>query len=268
MLQKLYEQIDDKVLTPAVRESVEREFASAVESKANIIAEAKIDEMEAELLEQHQQQLNMLNEAAIEYENMLKSQYDDLSNEVEVKLNSHKLELNQKAEQYINEKLENINDVIDLYTSKIVSSLAESIKEDSNDTQLVLKAQAMYEALSKFASLAGYDLGRELNESARTADNNYNERVNELLEENRKLQDQVKSLKNNLVFEQCTSDMSMYQKERMRLGLTGLIDDADEEDLKASLMNLKESYNSESELKFNESIDRSDSVSDLLLKNI
>ena len=49
MLQKLYEQIDSKVLTADVRESLEREFAAAVDSRASAIADSRVEEIETEL---------------------------------------------------------------------------------------------------------------------------------------------------------------------------------------------------------------------------
>lgn len=267
MLQKLYEQIDSKVLTADVRESLEREFAAAVDSKASAIADSRIEEIEAELHEQQQQKLRELDESAAAYEAELQAQYNERSAEFDDSLNEHKLMLNQKAQEYIDERLDETNRMIDLYASRVADELVNIVKEPLSEHCTVLKANAMYNAMATAASLAGHDIGLAINESAKNAVVDYNNRISQLIEENRALKSQVKSLNNHLIFEKTTEGLSMYQKERMRLGVAGLIESADAEDLKANLMNIKESYNSDAELDFSET-KKSHEISDLLFKNI
>lgn len=271
MLQKLYEQIDSKVLTADVRESLEREFAAAVDSRASAIAESKVEEIEAELQEQQQQHIRELDEASAEYQRQLEAELHERYADADAEIKKHKLMLNEKAQQYVDERLAEINYQVDRYASHVASELAESAKQYLKESNFNQKAQAMYEALNKFAELAGHDLGLEINKAAAVANEKYNEKITELIDENQRLKNKVKMLNNNLIFERGTADMSLMQQERMRLSLAGMIDNAEPDELKTSLKNLKESMNSEPELEFepdDADAKRQSGISDLLFKNI
>lgn len=267
MLQKLYEKIDGKVLTADVRESLQREFAAAVESKAGSIAEARIEEIEAELQEQHQQHIKELDEACDEYRRKLEAEFSERAANSDDELERHKLMLNEKAQEYIDMRLREADRMIDLYATRCANEIAEVAQEAVVDRNTVLKVNAMYEALSTFAAMAGHNIGMEINEVAKTENERYNDRISALIDENHALQAENKALNNRLIFEQATGDVSMYQRERMRVGLAGMIDDAEPDTLEANLKNLKESYKTSSELDFAKS-SRRDDVGDLLFKNI
>ena len=269
MLQKLYEQIDSKVLTADVCESLEREFAAAVDSRASAIADSRVEEIETELQEQQQQHIRELDEAAAQYQRQLETELKERYADAEKELNRHKLMLNEKAQQYVDERLASINHQIDLYASHVADSLIEESKKTLVENNHNLKTQAMYEALSTFAELAGHNLGLEINDVAKKASENYNAQITSLIEDNQRLKNEIKALRNTLIFERTTSDLSLMQRERMRLSVAGMIDNADPGDLKINLMNLKESLNSEPELKFDApDAKRKDGISDLLFKNI
>ena len=270
MLQKLYEQIDSKVLTADVCESLEREFAAAVDSKASAIADSRVEEIEAELQEQQQQHIQELDEAAAEYQRQLEAELHEHYADAKKVLKEHKLMLNEKAQQYIDERLADIDHHIDLYASHVADAIINESRDVLKDLNVDSRARAMYTALETFAGLAGHNLGLEIDEAADRANDEYNDKMTALIEQNQELRKEIKALRNNLIFERETGDLSMYQRERMRLSLAGLIDTADAHDLKANLMNLKESYNSEPELDFDqiEQSERRDGISDLLFKNI
>ena len=270
MLQKLYEQIDSKVLTADVRESLEREFAAAVDSRASAIADSRVEEIEAELQEQQQQHIRELDEASEEYQRKLEAELNERYAEAEKELNQHKLMLNEKAQQYIDERLAQINHQIDLYASRVAEDVTEDLEESLTTSAQQLKAQAMYDALCTFASLAGHNLGLEIDQAAKEVSKDYNNRISNLIEANRQLQAENKALRNNLIFERNTADLTMRERERMRMSLSGLIDTADEQDLEANLMSIKESLESEPELDFEADAEakRKGGISDLLFKNI
>lgn len=266
MLQKLYEQIDDKVLTADVRETLEREFAAAVESKASAIADSRVEEIEAELHEQQQQHIRELDEAAAEYQRQLEAELHDRYADADNELTAHKQMLNEKAQQYIDERLAEIDNQVDLYASHVADAIVEESKDSIKEGVVEMKARAMYSALETFAGVAGHALGLEIDKAAQRSDDEYNDKISALIEDNQHMKKEIKSLKNRLLFEHNTSDMSMYQRERMRMSLAGLIDTAEEEDLIANLMNIKESFKSEPELEFKPK--RQGEISDLLFKNI
>lgn len=268
MLQKLYEQIDSKVLTADVRESLEREFAAAVESKASEIAESRIEEIEAELQEQQQLRLMQLDEDAAEYKREIAEQYSERVEDAEQGVDDHKALLNEKAQEYVDARLADINKTIEDYATRCADEIIKESREVLKNTNKELKASAMYEALHTFAKLAGRNLALDIDKTAARNNRDYNARITKLVAENRELNDRIRALENNLIFEQVTSDMSMYQRERIRMSVAGLIDTADPAELRTNLLNIKESYDSEPELDFEKpSSDRGD-LSSLLYKNI
>jgi hypothetical protein len=67
MLEKLFESLDEKVFTTELKEALEVQFNTAVESKAALIAEAKIEEEITSLNEKSEAHIDFLNEKADAY---------------------------------------------------------------------------------------------------------------------------------------------------------------------------------------------------------
>ncbi len=67
MLEKLFESLDEKVFTTELKEALEVQFNEAVESKAALIAEAKIEEVTTSLNEKSEAHIDFLNEKADAY---------------------------------------------------------------------------------------------------------------------------------------------------------------------------------------------------------
>lgn len=67
MLNKLFESLDAKVFTPELKESLEAQFNEAVEIKAALLAEAKIEEATESLNEKSEQHIEFLSEKADAY---------------------------------------------------------------------------------------------------------------------------------------------------------------------------------------------------------
>lgn len=77
MLEKLFESLDENVFTAELKESLEVSFNEAVDTKATIIAEARIEEEIDSLNEKSEQHIEMLNEKAEEYVDMKKAEMVD-----------------------------------------------------------------------------------------------------------------------------------------------------------------------------------------------
>jgi len=74
MLEKLFESLDEKVFTAELKEALEAQFNEAVETKAVLIAEAKIADAVEELNEKNEAHVDFLNEKAEEYIENVKSE--------------------------------------------------------------------------------------------------------------------------------------------------------------------------------------------------
>lgn len=269
MLKELYKHIDDKVLTAELRESLERDFAAAVDSKASELTEKRVAEAVAKLTSEHQEHERELDIQANEMQRSLEETLAQKLAESDAALVEHKRKLNEEADKYIKEKIAAINKQVDCYAKYaadvIVEEAADTLFEQNRD----LKASTMYEALRVLASTAGHDLGREINESARNTEDSLNKRIDALVNENSKLKSELKASKNNLLFEQMTSDLSLYQREKMKTSLKGIIETIDENELKTNLVSLKESFSSPSEEDvLYKNGKRHNSINSLLFRNI
>jgi hypothetical protein len=67
MLEKLFESLDENVFTAELKESLEAQFNEAVEAKAAIIADEKIEEATDSLNEKSEAHIDFLNEKADQY---------------------------------------------------------------------------------------------------------------------------------------------------------------------------------------------------------
>ena len=108
MLERIFESLDEKVFTPELKKALEAQFNEAVETKAESIAEATIEE-----------EIDSLNEKA----------------------EQHVEFLNKKAEEYITMKQEEMVESLDKYLERVIDKfiaeaeelLAESVKSEKAD---------------------------------------------------------------------------------------------------------------------------------------
>jgi len=127
MLEKLFESLDEKVFTAELKESLSTQFNEAVELKATILAEERIEE-----------------------------EIDTLSE----KSDAHIEFLNTKAEEFVELKEAEMLDSVDKYLDRVVeefvaegkSALEESVKSD--------KADLIIEAFDSMLIATGVDVAR------------------------------------------------------------------------------------------------------------
>ena len=108
MLEKLFESLDEKVFTPELKKALEAQFNEAVETKAESIAEAKIEEEIDSLNEKAEQHVEFLNKKAEEYIAMKQA------------------EMVESLDKYLER-------VVDKFVAEAKDLLAESVKSEKAD---------------------------------------------------------------------------------------------------------------------------------------
>lgn len=108
MLEKLFESLDEKVFTPELKKALEAQFNEAVETKAESIAEAKIEEEIDSLNEKAEQHVEFLNKKAEEYIAMKQA------------------EMVESLDKYLER-------VVDKFVAEAKDTLAESVKSEKAD---------------------------------------------------------------------------------------------------------------------------------------
>ena len=108
MLEKLFESLDEKVFTPELKKALEAQFNEAVETKAESIAEAKIEEEIDSLNEKAEQHVEFLNKKAEEYTAMKQA------------------EMVESLDKYLER-------VVDKFVAEAKDLLAESVKSEKAD---------------------------------------------------------------------------------------------------------------------------------------
>lgn len=127
MIEKLFESLDEKVFTPELKESLEAQFNEAVELKAGIIAEEKLDEKVKEL-----------NEKSEKYIELLES----------------------KAEEFVAIKEAEMLDNVDKYLDRVVEEFMQEAKTALDESVKSEQADAIIEAFDAMIIATGTDVAK------------------------------------------------------------------------------------------------------------
>ena len=151
MLEKLFESLDEKVFTPELKKALEAQFNEAVETKAESIAEAKIEEEIDSLNEKAEQHVEFLNKKAEEYTAMKQAEMvESLDKYLERVVDKFVAEAKDLlAESVKSEKADMIIEAFDamlVATGVQVAKIVEAKDETAIETKLV-ENTAKYDAL-------------------------------------------------------------------------------------------------------------------------
>jgi hypothetical protein len=127
MLEKLFESLDEKVFTTELKEALEVQFNEAVESKAALIAEAKIEEEITSL--------NEKSEAHIEF-------------------------LNEKADAYVAMKQAEMVESLDKYLDRVVSEFIAEAQGALDESIKSEKADMIIEAFDSMLTATGVEVAK------------------------------------------------------------------------------------------------------------
>ena len=150
-LSALFESLDEKVFTPELKKALEAQFNEAVETKAESIAEAKIEEEIDSLNEKAEQHVEFLNKKAEEYIAMKQAEMvESLDKYLERVVDKFVAEAKDLlAESVKSEKADMIIEAFDamlVATGVQVAKIVEAKDETAIETKLA-KNTAKYDAL-------------------------------------------------------------------------------------------------------------------------
>lgn len=222
MLEKLFESIDEKVLTPELKQSLEESFNEAVENRAQEIA----NENKAEYMQ-------TLDEKCAEFQAKMLSEKDAAVEEFKTQLEEH-------ANAYI-------DTVVDEFMNEAKESLDAEVDSARNES--------MSEAFHNFALACGVSVADIVNESkksgnaAKLAD--ANEQIDSLVKENHDLKEKLESQMNESA-ENAQSDMVKSVIKSLSEGMTVLQQENFDSQIKnVEFENLAEGFQKAFEIKQN-----------------
>jgi hypothetical protein len=151
MLERIFESLDEKVFTPELKKALEAQFNEAVETKAESIAEATIEEEIDSLNEKAEQHVEFLNKKAEEYITMKQAEMvESLDKYLERVVDKFIAEAKDLlAESVKSEKADMIIEAFDamlVATGVQVAKIVEAKDETAIETKLV-ESTAKYDAL-------------------------------------------------------------------------------------------------------------------------
>lgn len=164
-IQKIFESLDENIFTDDLKEKIETKFNEAVDAKAVVLAEDKINK--------EIEDLNEKSEKHIEF-------------------------LNEKAEEYVNIQKDEIIEYVDKYLDRIVEEFVQEAKEKLDESEKSEKADMIIEAFDSMIKATGVKVAqiveakdttavdKQLNETVEKYDELINEHIS-LKEENEKL---------------------------------------------------------------------------------
>ena len=211
MLEKLFESLDEKVFTPELKKALEAQFNEAVETKAESIAEAKIEEEIDSLNEKAEQHVEFLNKKAEEYIAMKQA------------------EMVESLDKYLER-------VVDKFVAEAKDLLAESVKSE--------KADMIIEAFDAMLVATGVQVAKIVEAKDETAiETKLSEstvKYDALVEENIALSEENKKLIKMGVISELKEGLSLVEAEKFEK-LAELVEFSKSGEFLTKLTTIKES---------------------------
>lgn len=210
MLKKLFESLDEKVFTPELKETLETQFNEAVEAKATLIAESKIEEKIKELDE--------ASEAYID-------------------------ELDKKAEEYVDMKIDEMVNSLDKYLERVVDEFVTEASEALDESAKSDKADMIIEAFESFVIATGVDVAKIV-EAKDDSDvsaklDEANKKYDKLVEENIDLKETNEKLIKLGVMLEMSEGLSIIEAEKFKK-LADLVEFTNDDEFESKLELIKE----------------------------
>ena len=228
MLENLFESVDEKVFTPAMKEKLTEAFNDAVEAKSHLIAE----DMSAEIKSQ-------LNEEAETY----------------------KQQLDEAFEQYVNDYQEKLVENINAYLSKIVDDFVNENASKIDSLVKPYKADALLALFEKSANIMGKEIGDVVKPSNINESSEIREHCNDLMTENISLKKELFNVRKAALCADISESLTLPQtqafKSLVEMHFNNVSDseksDMSLEDIEESILKIKNSIEAVSSSKISES---------------
>lgn len=210
-LEKLFESLDENVFTADLKEAMQAEFNEAVEAKAAVIADEKIEEEIDRLEEKSENHIDFIEE---------------------------------KAEEYVSLKEQEMLEAMDKYLNRVVEEFLVESQEALEESARSEKADMIIEAFDSMLVAAGVDVSRiaEAKESS-DIENRLEESTNKydsLVNENINLQEENERLIKMGVIAEMTEGLSIVEREKFQK-LANLVEFTGDESFANKLETIKES---------------------------
>ena len=194
MLENLFESVDEKVFTPAMKEKLTEAFNDAVEAKSHLIAE-------------------------------------DMSAEI-------KSQLNEEAEAYKQQLVENLN----TYLSKIVDDFVNENASKIDSLVKPYKADALLALFEKSANLVGKEIGDVIKPSNIDESEDIRNQCNSLMAENMSLKNELFDVKKAAICAEVSESLTLPQTQAFKSLVEMHVNNiSDSEKSRMSLNDIKES---------------------------
>jgi hypothetical protein len=211
MLEKLFESLDEKVFTDELKESLEAQFNEAVETKAAVLAEARIEEEVDSLNEKSEQHIDFLNE---------------------------------KAEKYVELKQAEMVESLDKYLDRIVSEFMADAKSALEESVKTEKADMIIEAFDSMLTATGVEVAKIVEAKDESAvELKLEESVakyDTLVEENIALKEENDTLIKMGVINEMKEGLSIVEAEKF-VKLAGIVEFSKDDAFAQKLETIKES---------------------------
>lgn len=211
MLEKLFESLDEKVFTPELKDALEVQFNEAVEAKAAVVADERIEEAV--------ESLNEKSEAHIEF-------------------------LNEKADAFVAMKQQEMVESLDKYLDRIVSEFISEAQAALNESVKSEKADMVIEAFDAMLTATGVEVAKIVEAKDESAiEAKLEESVTKydsLVEENIALKEENDALIKMGVINEMKEGLSIVESEKF-VKLAGLVEFTKDEAFAEKLETIKES---------------------------
>lgn len=257
-MNELLESLDASIFTPELKEAINAHFEVAVKdmneafinektAELDVVYTNKIEEKIQELEEKAEEYMAGLEKSISEKEADLEAkiaEYDAKIVETEAKAEEHKTFLDEKAEEYISSKLEEMLDNVDKYLDRIVEEFVDEASDKLDESLKSEKADMIIEAFDAMLIATGVEVAKIVEAKEETeAESKLAESIEKydtLVEENIELKVQNEKLLKSGIILELKEGLSLVEAQKFER-LAHIADFSSSEKYLEKLQTIKES---------------------------
>jgi hypothetical protein len=246
-MNELLESLDSSVFTAELKKAINEQFNLAVkDAKDEFIAE-KAAELEIHSANKIEEKIQELEEKAEEYMAGLEKGINEKEAELEEKIQSYEERLNfleEKAEEYVDMKLEEMLDNVDKYLDRIVEEFVDEASDKLDESLKSEKADMIIEAFDAMLIATGVEVSKIVEAKEETeAESKLAESIEKydtLVEENIELKSQNEKLLKSGIILELKEGLSLVEAQKFER-LAHIVDFSSSEKYLEKLQTIKES---------------------------
>lgn len=206
-IEKLFESIDAKVLTPEVKESLVKSFNESVKSKAKVLAEEKFNSLEEEYAKSIDDMIATASKTImVEQEEKLQEMAEAKAKEIS---DAYCANLQEEAEAKLNDEIDTLKESFNKYIAYAAQQFIEENEAKWLQEEEVQKANDIQESFIRFAK----GFGVELSHITESKDETKVE-LDKAIEANTKLVEEVKRLNKEIMLDEAVEGLTTVQSDR------------------------------------------------------